>query len=76
MDRREIRRKVSGFWRITVPLYAVVFVILIAAVFSFYAGFSFIRRDKKVEQFIESGYERSENSACDITWYVTRADLL
>ena len=76
MDRREMRRKVSGFWRITVPLYAVVFAILIAAVFSFYAGFSFMQRDKQVKQFIESGYERSEESTYEVSWYIAKTDLL
>ena len=76
LGRKEVHWKLSRFWTITVPLYAVAFAILLVAGFSFYAGFSFMQRDKQVKQFIESGYERSEESTYEVSWYIAKTDLL
>jgi len=76
LGRKEVHWKLSRFWTITVPLYAAAFVILVVAGFSFYAGFSFMQRDKQFEQVIESSYERSENFSCEVSWYIAKADLL
>jgi len=69
----KVHGEARGFWRMPVPLYATVVVLLLAAGLSFFAGLSVRRQDEQIRLLNESSKGRV---AREISWYVTETDLL
>jgi len=72
----KMRVNSKGFWRMPVPMYAAVVVLLLAAGLSFFAGLKFGHGDVRNELLRESSGEVSGPFAQEVSWYVTENDLL
>ena len=66
----------KGFWKMPVPMYAAVVVLLLAAGLSFFAGLRFGHGYVRNELSRESNGKVSGPVVQEVSWYVTETDLL